>query len=185
MNRLHLVLYTLVATAAVASVAAHAQPTGTRVKDGASTQPLAVLQLDIESQFDSIRAALARGDVDEAERKARTLLIVDQQSSTRYAALNALCAVSNQRRDWSEAVARCGQAIDMRPRHWMAWNTRGTAYLMSGDTEAAAADYQRALELLPSGHRMGEAVRHNIELAERVKRGELTIGGGPDAGDRG
>lgn len=185
MNRLPLMLRLLVASAAAVSMAALAQPTGTRVKDGASTQPLTVLQLDLESQFDSIRAALARGDVDGAERKAQALLIIDQQPSTRYAAINALCAVSNQRGDWSQAVTRCGQAIDMRPRHWMAWNTRGTAHLMSGDTEAAAADYKRALELMSPGHRMQDAVRHNIELADRVMRGELTIGGESGTGDSG
>ncbi len=148
-----------------------AQGTGTRLGRN-NSYPSTILRFDEPSEIAAARAALARGDPDEAIRQARRLLSSDRSPATRYAAYNALCAGLTQAKRFEEAGQACDEAIRLRPRYWMAHNTLGNLHLMQRRFEAAIAEYRMALEMLRPRSRAARIVRGNLALAEQQRAKE-------------
>lgn len=146
----------------------HAQATGTRVGKSDS-HPSTVLHFDEPSEIAAARAALARGDPDEAIRQARRLLASDRTPSIRYVALNALCAGLTQAKRFEDAGKACDEAIRLRPKFWMAHNTLGNLHLVQHRFEAAIAEYRMALDMLRARSRAARIVRTNLALAEQER----------------
>ncbi|RMD90061.1 MAG: tetratricopeptide repeat protein [Alphaproteobacteria bacterium] len=142
---------------------AGAQSTGSRI-NSAPPFPMARIRFDEPSELGKIRKALADGEIDKARRIANDFLASDLAPEMRYAGLNALCAVESSARNWSAALAACNEAIRIRPNHWMALNTRGTVYYLSGDVDKARSDFRKAYELVPEKGGNRDVVRHNLAL---------------------
>lgn len=143
--------------------AAEAQATGSRVSS-APPFPMARIRFDEPSELGKIRKALSDGEIDKARKIANDFLASDLAPEMRFVGLNALCAVESAARNWSAALAACDEAIRIRPNHWMALNTRGTVYYLSGDVEKARSDFRKAYELVPEKGGNREIVRHNLAL---------------------
>ncbi|MFQ5348474.1 MAG: tetratricopeptide repeat protein [Rhodothalassiaceae bacterium] len=142
---------------------ATAQATGSRVSS-APPFPLARIRFDEPSELGKIRKALADGEIDKARATANDFLASDPAPEMRYVGLNALCAVESAARNWSAALAACNEAIRVRPNHWMARNTRGTVFYLSGDVEKARSDFRKAYDLVPGKGGNRDIVRHNLAL---------------------
>ncbi len=145
-----------------------AQTTGTRLGRAAS-YPSTILRFDEPSEIAAARAALARGEPEEAIRQARRLLASDRTPAIRYVALNALCAGLTQAKRFEEAGAACNEAVRLRPKYWMAHNTLGNLHLVQRRFEAAIAEYRMALETLRPRTGAARIVRRNLALAEQER----------------
>lgn len=89
---------------------------------------------------------IGRGDWRVAEHFAREAL--DSRTSSRNkaaAAVNLCAALAGQGSD--EAAAACDDAVTRNEEGWQAFNNRGAAFWLAGDTAAASADFARAAEL--------------------------------------
>ncbi len=148
---------------AMIPVGVEAQTTGSRLSS-APPHPMARIRFDEPSELGAIRTALADGEVAKAREIAKTFLASDLSPDMQYVGLNALCAVESAARNWQAALDACNRAIRIRSSFWMAINTRGTVYLMTGDVEKARADFRRAYELVPDRGGNKEIVRHNLAL---------------------
>ncbi len=144
-----------------------AQVTGSRV-DRSPNYPMSVLRFDEPSELSAARAALKRGDPQEAIQLMRGLLAHDTSPDVQYAGHNALCAALTAAGRYEEAGAACDRAIAIRPRHWMAHNTLGNLHLVQGRLEAAIAEYRIALKQLRARSREAKIVRYNLALAEQA-----------------
>ena len=144
-----------------------AQATGSRI-DRSPNYPMSVLRFDEPSELSAARAALKRGDPQEAIRLMTSLLAHDASPDVQYAGHNALCAALTAAGRYEEAGAACDKAIAIRPRHWMAHNTLGNLHLVQGRLEAAIAEYRIALKQLRARSREAKIVRYNLALAEQA-----------------
>ncbi|GIX18086.1 MAG: hypothetical protein KatS3mg119_2272 [Rhodothalassiaceae bacterium] len=144
-----------------------AQATGSRI-DRSPNYPMSVLRFDEPSELAAARAALKRGDPEEAIRLMEELLAHDSSPDVQYAGHNALCAALTAAGRYEAAGAACDRAIAIRPRHWMAHNTLGNLHLVQGRLEAAIAEYRIALSQLRARSREAKVVRYNLALAERA-----------------
>ncbi len=144
-----------------------AQATGSRI-DRSPNYPMSVLRFDEPSELSAARAALKRGDPQEAIRLVTGLLAHDASPDVQYAGHNALCAALTAAGRYEEAGAACDKAIAIRPRHWMAHNTLGNLHLVQGRLEAAIAEYRIALKQLRARSREARIVRYNLALAEQA-----------------
>ncbi len=151
------------ATLAMGPAGLEAQTTGSRVSS-APPYPMARIRFDEPSELGAIRAALADGKIGKARKIAKKFLASDLSPDMQYVGLNALCAVESAGKEWRSALDACNAAIRIRPRFWMAINTRGTVYLMTGDVEKARADFRRAYELVPDRGDNRDIVQHNLAL---------------------
>ncbi len=140
-----------------------AQTTGSRVSS-APPYPMARIRFGEPSELGAIRAALADGEIAKARKIAKKFLASDLSPDMQYVGLNALCAVESAGKEWQTALDACNQAIRIRPNFWMAINTRGTVYLMTGDVAKARADFERAYRLVPDRGDNRDIVRHNLSL---------------------
>ncbi len=146
---------------------ASAQATGSRI-DRSPNYPMSVLRFDEPSELSAARAALKRGDPQEAVQLMTSLLAHDVSPDVQYAGHNALCAALTAAGRYEEAGAACDKAIAIRPRHWMAHNTLGNLHLVQGRLEAAIAEYRIALKQLRARSREAKIVRYNLALAEQA-----------------
>jgi lipoprotein NlpI len=110
-------------------------------------------------------------DVNNAEAADRniaacTRILNDpRESRNRSIAFSNRCGLWNTKKDPGRALADCGEAIRLDPRHMLAYNNRGNTYRAKGEIERAIADYSEAIRLNP---RYAIAFR-NRGLAYRAK----------------
>jgi tetratricopeptide (TPR) repeat protein len=152
-----------------------AQQTGTRIKGADSSYPEMVLWLDQPYEIDAIRLLLKEGKKERAVEKARdyveSLENVNgvEAKQRRYYGLNALCAALTSTGELNEAIDTCSQAIALYPTSWLALNSRGTAYYVSGQIDLALKDYRKALSQGGASEAEVNLIQHNISLAEAKK----------------
>lgn len=96
-----------------------------------------------------VRASASRVDRAEwdiAEHFAREAIDSGTSSRNKAAAYINLCAaLANQRS--AETAEACGQAITRNSGSWEAYTNRGAAFWLAGDQDAAAEDFERAVQL--------------------------------------
>jgi len=103
-----------------------------------------------------------RGDWRVAEHFAREALESRTSSRNKAAAAVNLCAaLANQ--GSADAAAACDDAVARNEDGWEAYNNRGAARWLTGDTAAAAADFTRAAEL--AAGESDDALATNAALA--------------------
>jgi tetratricopeptide (TPR) repeat protein len=152
-----------------------AQQTGTRIKGADSSYPETVLWLDQPYEIDAIRLLLQEGKKERAVEKARDYVESLENArgveakQRRYYGLNALCAALTSTGELNEAIDTCNQAIALYPTSWLALNSRGTAYYLSGQIELALMDYRKALSRVEGLEAETDLIKHNISLAEAKK----------------
>ncbi|MCC3862152.1 hypothetical protein [Pseudemcibacter aquimaris] len=121
-----------------------------------------------------IRGMLNNGDIDRAvvfaseyaesfEENKRS----GKTSPRRYDAYNALCLALSAQKNYDAAREACDEAINESPERWMAYNSRGSLNLKSGNARAAAEDYRKALEYAPDTGDIKAILEHNVQLAQR------------------
>jgi tetratricopeptide (TPR) repeat protein len=152
-----------------------AQQTGTRIKGADSSYPEMVLWLDQPYEIDAIRLLLQEGKKERAVEKARDYVESLENArgveakQRRYYGLNALCAALTSTGELNEAIDTCNQAIALYPTSWLALNSRGTAYYVSGQIDLALKDYHKALSQVGASEAEANLIQHNISLAEAKK----------------
>ena len=152
-----------------------AQQTGTRIKGADSFYPETVLWLDQPYEIDAIRLLLQEGKKERAVEKARDYVESlenvrgAEAKQRRYYGLNALCAALTSTGELNEAIDTCSQAIALYPTRWLALNSRGTAYYVSGQIDLALMDYRKALSQKGVSEAVTNLIQHNIRLAEAKK----------------
>jgi len=157
---------------ALTASAASAQNTGSRLPEGDSNHPREIIRFDEPGELKKIRKLIPQGKLEEARRLARSLMNGDPSPDMQYAGLNAKCAIETHAGNIDTAIEACNRALRIRPRHWMALNSRGTVHFVAQRFEAALEDYRTALRYLPKDSNEAEIVRNNIALAERRLRGD-------------
>lgn len=150
-------IVTMATLLALSSFESHAQ---SRV--GADSQPVNRLWFGAPSELDRISQLVEIGKTEQAVDMAEKFLKSMTSGPYHYDALNALCVALNADKQSDEAILICNEAIEKRPSHWMAYNSRGTAHYTKGDYERAVEDYSQALRLYPSS----ETVKFNLTLAQ-------------------
>ena len=152
-----------------------AQQTGTRIKGADSFYPETVLWLDQPHEINTILSLIQEGKKERAVEKARDYVERlenargAQAKQRRYYGLNALCAALTSTGELNEAIDTCSQAIALYPTRWMALNSRGTAYYVSGQIDPALMDYRKALSQVKASDGLTDLIQHNIRLAEAKK----------------
>jgi tetratricopeptide (TPR) repeat protein len=146
-----------------------AQSTGTRIEK-APDRPLNIIRFDEPAEIAEIRSLLEQGAHGDAIDLALTLLERDKTPAIQYSAWNALCAARSKDNQWDGALEACEKAIAIRPRHWMARNSRANVYLMQGRYDLALDDFQIALANLAPGSMEAQVVEHNIAITESRRR---------------
>ncbi len=152
-----------------------AESTGTRIKNVESSYQTSVLWLSMPRNIAEIRSLLQEGKKELAVNKARdyvaSLKTVSgpEAKQLRYFAHNALCAALTSTGKIKEAIDNCSRAIKLNPSYWQAFNTRGTAYYVSGQNKKALVDYRKALSMVKGSKPLVDLVQHNIDLAEKKK----------------
>ena len=152
-----------------------AQQTGTRIKGADSFYPKTVLWLDQPHEINTILSSIQQGEKERAVEKARDYVKslenahVAQAKQRRYYGLNALCAALTSTGELNEAIDTCSQAIALYPTRWLALNSRGTAYYVSGQIDLALMDYRKALSQKGVSEAVTNLIQHNIRLAEAKK----------------
>ena len=129
---------------------------------GADSQPVNRLWFGAPSELDRISQLLEIGKTEQAVEMADKFSKDMHSGPYHYDALNALCVALNSNQQSDEAITICNEAIEIRPSHWMAYNSRGTAHFTKNDYERAVEDYSQALRLYPSS----ETVKFNLALAQ-------------------
>jgi tetratricopeptide (TPR) repeat protein len=156
----------LLATA-ITSNDAFAQ-TGSRLSGG--SQPVTAIQVNPSNEMKVIANMIRTGNPDKAVRRLkkylRNLDNINLGIGHKYHGLNALCSAYTSAGKSEDALKTCGKAIRLMPNRWMAFNTRGAAYFVSGNIPMATADYQAALGLVPDNSRFEEIVRGNLALTK-------------------
>ena len=110
------------------------------------TEPSFVGVTGANSDVRASASRVDRGEWDIAEHFAREAIESGTSSRNKAAAYINLCAaLANQRSP--ETQEACSQAMTRNAGSWQAYTNRGAALWLSGDTEAAAEDFQRAVEL--------------------------------------
>lgn len=165
-------LFALVTITPVATMLADEPRTGSHLEGGTArptaiyiNEPSAldeVLKL-IQSERNQEAVARARKHVEDL----RSTQVVEEtlEPDVLYSALNALCVALMAAGQTDEALATCSEAIDLVPRRWSAWNSRGTTYYADFAFDAALADFQRALALAPRDKDLVETLQLNVRLA--------------------
>ena len=152
-----------------------AESTGTRIKNVESNYQKNVLWFSEPQEITQIRLLLQEGKKELAVKTARQYVaslktMSDPQTKQfRYFALNALCAALTSTGKIKEAVDACSRAIKLNSTSWQAFNTRGTAYYVSGKNKRALEDYRKALSLVQGSKQLVDLIQHNIDLAEKKK----------------
>ena len=152
-----------------------AQQTGTRIKGVDSSYPETVLWLDQPHEIAAIRLLLQEGKKERAVEKARDYVeslenaLGAEAKQRRYYGLNALCGALTSTGELNEAIDTCSQAIALYPTRWLALNSRGAAYYVSGQIDLALMDYRKALSQVEASEAVTDLIQHNIELAEAKK----------------
>lgn len=120
-----------------------------------------------------IRAMLNDGEIDKAVvfakayvASADTNLRSGKTSSMRYDAYNALCLAYTAQQDYDAAKEACNTAIKDQPKGWLAYNSRGSLNLKTGNFTEANKDYRMALENAPSKGDIKIILEHNMNLAQ-------------------
>lgn len=129
---------------------------------GADSQPVNRLWFGAPSELDRISQLVQIGKAEQAVELAQKFADNMRSGPYHYDALNALCVALNANEQSDEAITICNEAIEKRPSHWMAFNSRGSAYFTKGDYERAIEDYTQALRLYPDS----ETVKFNLALAQ-------------------
>lgn len=162
------------AAAGAAGAAEQVSRTGSRL--GTDTTQRMVYHLTPPAEVDRVRTLIEDGRTAEAVDYARDYLDSLRSevsadggslSRKRYFALNALCVALTKDGRIDEAIETCTRAVELFPRHWVAINSRATAYYASRRFEQALIDYRRALEVAPDQEGIVETLEHNIELTEQ------------------
>jgi surface-anchored protein len=152
-----------------------AQQTGTRIEGAVSSYPETVVWFDPPLEIDAIRLLLQEGKKERAVEKARDYVESLENArgveakQRRYYGLNALCAALTSTGELNEAIDTCNQAIALYPTSWLALNSRGTAYYVSGQIDLALKDYHKALSQVGASEAEANLIQHNISLAEAKK----------------
>jgi len=152
-----------------------AQETGTRIKEVDSSYPESVVWFRQPHEITAIRLLLQEGKKERAVEKARDYVASlenargAQAKQRRYYGLNALCAALTCTGELNEAIDTCSQAIALYPTRWLALNSRGTAYYVSGQIDLALMDYRKALSQVEASEAVTDLIQHNIRLAEAKK----------------
>ncbi len=133
-----------------------------------------ILQL-IQSRRHSEALALAEHHVD----SLRSMLVDEEPGAPNhlYFALNALCVARTAASEVEQGIESCSEAIALDPRHWSAWNSRGTAHFADENFDAASEDFLRALALAPRSNGIVETLQRNVRLALERQDETLRIGG--------
>lgn len=137
-------------------------------RTGSQSQPVNRLWFGKPSELDRIGHLVETGATAEAVEVAQSFAQSMHNGIYQYDALNALCVAYSANKQYSDAVATCDQAVDLRPSRWVAYNSRGTAKFMIGNYEAAIEDYSQALRRAPNS----TTVRFNLSLARQRLRPE-------------
>lgn len=156
-RRLTLVLACAALTAVFGTTSVFAQS-----RAGSDTQPVNRLWFGSPSELDRISQMVEIGRTEDAVELAQDFAGKMKAGPYHYDALNALCVALNANKQSDEAITVCNEAIEKRPSHWMAYNSRGTAYFTKGEYEKAVEDYSQALQLYPSS----DTVKFNLALAQ-------------------
>ena len=152
-----------------------AQQTGTRIKGVESSYLESVVWFDQPHEIAAIRLLLQGGKKERAVEKARDYVESlenvrgAEAKQRRYYGLNALCAALTSTGEFNEAIDTCSQAIALFPTRWLALNSRGTAYYVSGQIDLALMDYRKALSQVKASEAETDLIQHNIRLAEAKK----------------
>ena len=146
-----------------------AQSTGTRIEK-APDRPMTIIRFDEPAEIAKIRSLLDQGAHQEAIDLALSLLQRDKTSAIQYSASNALCAALSKDNQWDSALEACEKAINIRPHHWMARNSRANVYLMQGRYDLALDDFQIALANLAPDSMEAQIVAHNIAITQSRRR---------------
>lgn len=141
-----------------------AQSTGSRIS-GVRNQPVNIIRFDEPSELRTIRRLLGDGKVEAAINLSRSLIASDPAPSIRYAGFNALCASLSAMKDYAAAIDACDSAIRIQPGNWMAHNSRGSIYLVTGQIRKALEDYEFARGVMSDSHVSVEIVDFNLSLA--------------------
>lgn len=132
------------------------------------------IYFDNDDNLVRIRGMLNNGDIDRAVVFAKNYAESFEEnkrsgktSPRRYDAYNALCLAFTAQKDYDAAKAACDEAVKDSPNRWMAYNSRGSLNMKSGNTSAAAEDYRMALENAPDTGDIKSILEHNLQLARR------------------
>lgn len=127
--------------------------------------PTAPAFVGVSAANSDVRASntrINRGDWRVAEHFAREALESRTAARNKAAAAVNLCAaLANQGSE--DAAAACDDAVARNAEGWQAYNNRGAAFWLAGDTAAASADFARAAEL--AGEESDDALTTNAALA--------------------
>lgn len=85
-------------------------------------------------------------------------------SSMRYDAYNALCLAYTAQKNYDDAREACNTAIKDTPKGWLAYNSRGSLNLKTGNVSDASSDYRMALENAPEKGDIRTILEHNMNL---------------------
>tara|TARA_Y100000385_G_scaffold267819_1_gene304309 strand:- start:165 stop:692 length:528 start_codon:yes stop_codon:yes gene_type:complete len=104
----------------------------------------------------------AKAYVKSAESNSRS----GKTSSMKYDAYNALCLAYTAQKNYDAAIEACDTAIKDSPKGWLAYNSRGSLNLKTGNLTEANNDYRMALENAPEKGDIKTILEHNMNLAQ-------------------
>ncbi|MDG1708573.1 MAG: hypothetical protein P8H03_07410 [Emcibacteraceae bacterium] len=120
-----------------------------------------------------IRSLLNDGKIDKAVVFAtQNVKSIDAESRSgrtsmkRYDAYNALCLALTAQQKYDEAKEACDTAVKDSPQRWMAYNSRGSLNLKTGNYSDSSNDYRIAMENAPSSGNFKSILEHNMNLAQ-------------------
>jgi tetratricopeptide (TPR) repeat protein len=120
-----------------------------------------------------IRSLLNEGKVDKAvvfaKQHAKSTDIESRSGKKpkmRYDAYNALCLSLTAQKEYDEAKEACDTAVKDSPNRWMAYNSRGSLNLRTGNYSEAGNNYRMAMEKAPSTGKFKSILEHNMNLAQ-------------------
>jgi tetratricopeptide (TPR) repeat protein len=120
-----------------------------------------------------IRTLLNEGKIDKAVIFAQqNVKSIDGESRSkktsthRYDAYNALCLALTAQQKYDDAKEACNTAIKDSPNRWMAYNSRGSLNLKTGNFSDSSNDYRMAMENAPSSGNFKSILEHNMKLAQ-------------------
>ncbi len=108
--------------------------------------------------------AYERGDYAKAISFTNKATAKGIKKSRRSIAYANLCASYGQQSELDAALEACNTALELAPKNWRALNNRGVVYFLSGNKEAAKADFTTA-----AGEPKAVVAQANADLMAETK----------------
>jgi tetratricopeptide (TPR) repeat protein len=119
--------------------------------------------------------SLAKGNVDDAAKNARSALQVNLKS---FRAYDLLGRIAMKRGAYKEAIEQANKSLELNPYYTEGYLLLGDAQAASGDLKNACSNYQKAANLYPGllqTHQSLLSVLKKLQMTEDAKREESTI----------